>query len=136
MKADVERLQGSWRVVSLIVDGAALSAGMIGSMRVVIHDDRFQSLGMGTTYEGLIRVDVSRKPKSFSIKFTRGPEKGNVNHGIYELRGDRWRLCLATKGGPAPHDFVSKPGTGVVIEMLERDVDPAASVAGVGDGLE
>jgi uncharacterized protein (TIGR03067 family) len=129
MKTDLDRLQGSWRVKTLIVDGAALSAGMIGAARVVIDGDRFQSLGMGAAFEGLMRVDVSRKPKSFSIKFTRGPEKGNVNHGIYELRGDRWKLCIATKGGPAPHDFVSEPGSGFAIEILERDVNPAAPLA-------
>lgn len=129
MKTDLDRLQGSWRVKSLIVDGAALSAGMIGEARVVVKGDRFESLGMGTTYVGLLRVDVSRRPKSLSIKFTRGPEKGNVNHAIYELKGDKWKLCLATKGGPAPHDFVSEPGSGFAIEVLERDVDPAPPVA-------
>ena len=129
MKTDLDRLQGSWRVKTLIVDGAALSAGMIGAGRVVIDGDHFQSLGMGASFEGLMRVDVSRRPKSFSIKFTRGPEKGNVNHGIYELRGDRWKLCIATKGGPAPHDFVSEPGSGFAIEILERDVNPAAPLA-------
>lgn len=129
MKTDLDRLQGSWRVKTLIVDGAALSAGMIGVARVVIDGDHFQSLGMGAAFEGLMRVDVSRRPKSFSIKFTRGPEKGNVNHGIYELRGDRWKLCIATKGGPAPHDFVSEPGSGFAIEILERDVNPAAPLA-------
>lgn len=106
-----------------------MSAGRIGDARVVITGERFQSLGMGATYEGLLRLDLSRKPKSFSIKFTRGPEKGNVNQGIYELKANRWKLCLATKGGPAPHDFVSGPGSGFAIEVLERDVDPAAPLA-------
>jgi len=128
VKKDIDRLQGNWRLKSLIVDGAALSAGMIGDARVLIEGDKFRSLGMGATFEGLMRVDVSRKPKSFSIKFTRGPEKGNVNHGIYELRGDKWRLCIATKGGPPPAAFVSEPGSGIAIEVLERDVDPAAAV--------
>ncbi|MBM3762441.1 MAG: TIGR03067 domain-containing protein [Acidobacteria bacterium] len=129
MKTDLDRLQGSWRVRSLIVEGSALSAGMIGEARVVVKGDRFESLGMGTVYVGLLRIDVSRRPKTLSIKFTRGPEKGNVNQGIYELKGDRWKLCLATKGGPAPHDFVSEPGSGFAIEVLERDVNPAAPVA-------
>lgn len=129
MKTDLDRLQGSWRVKSLIVEGSALSAGMIGEARVVVKGDRFESLGMGTVHVGLLRIDVSRRPKTLSIKFTRGSEKGNVNQGIYELKGDRWKLCLATKGGPAPHDFVSEPGSGFAIEVLERDVDPAAPVA-------
>lgn len=133
---DLERLQGSWRVTALIVDGAALSAGMIGDAHVVVKGDHFESLGMGARFEGKIRIDTSRRPRSFSILFTRGPEKGNVNHGIYELRGNRWKLCLATKGGPAPHDFVSEPGSGFAIEMLERDVDPAPLGAGGGHGFE
>lgn len=129
MNKDIDRLQGNWRLKSLVVDGAALSAGMIGQARVSIDGQRFRSLGMGSTFEGLMHVDHGRKPKSFSIKFTRGPEKGNVNHGIYELKGDKWRLCIATRGGPPPSDFESKPGSGFAIEVLERDVDPAAAVA-------
>lgn len=129
MKTDLDRLQGNWRIKSLILDGAAMSAGRIGDARVVVAGDHFQSLGMGSTYVGLLRLDLSRRPKSFSIKFTRGPEKGNVNHGIYELKRGRWKLCIATKGGPAPHDFVSEPGSGFAIEILERDVDPAALLA-------
>ena len=129
MKTDLDRLQGNWRIKSLIVNGAAISAGMLGDARVLVSGERFQSLGMGSIYEGLLRLDLSRKPKSFSIKFTKGPEKGNVNHGIYELKRDRWKLCIATKGGPAPHDFVSAPGSGFAIEILERDVDPAALLA-------
>ena len=116
-------------MASLIVDGAALSARMIGEAHVVVRGDHFESLGMGMTYVGLMRVDVSRKPKSFSIKFTRGPEKGHVIHGIYELRGDKWKLCIAAKGGPAPLTFVSEPGSGFVVEVLKRDVNPAAPVA-------
>lgn len=129
MKSDLDRLQGSWRIHSLIVDGAALSRRMIGEAHVRIDGNRFQSLGMGAAFEGRIHIDTSRRPKSFSIKFTRGPEKGNVNHGIYELRGDRWKLCLAAKGGPAPHVFVSEPGSGFVLEILERDVHPAPPLA-------
>jgi uncharacterized protein (TIGR03067 family) len=129
LKTDLDRLQGSWRVASLIVDGAALSAGMIGEAHVVVRGDQFESLGMGIPYAGLLRVDVSRKPKSFSLKFTKGPEKGHVVHGIYELRADKWKLCIAAKGGPAPLTFVSEPGSGFVVEVLKRDVNPATPVA-------
>ncbi|MFN9431500.1 MAG: TIGR03067 domain-containing protein [Acidobacteriota bacterium] len=126
MKSDLDRIQGSWRIRSLIIDGSAPSFRMIGEARVVIRDGHFESHGMAAAFAGLIRLDASRRPKSFSIKFTRGPEKGNVHHGIYDLRANRWRICLAAKGGPAPHDFVSEPGSGFLMEVLERDVDPPA----------
>lgn len=102
---------------------------MIGDARVEIEGGRFRSLGLGLTFEGLLRLESRRRPKAFSIKFTRGPEKGNVIHGIYELSPNRWRLCFAAKGGPAPHAFVSTPGSGFAIEILDRDVHPPAPLA-------
>src|SRR5439155_25802112 len=58
--------------------------------------------------------------KTFDLKFTAGPEKGNTNRGIYELDGDGWKLCLATRGGARPQHFATKPGTGHALEVLKR----------------
>lgn len=138
---DSERLQGTWSVTALEVDGQKLAGGMLSGARVVVTGDRFESLGMGETYEGALTLDESARPKAFDLKFTSGPEKGNINRGIYELDGDDWKLCLATRGGPRPQEFATKPGTGHALEILKRGEVKAAAVqaetpAGVGPATE
>src|SRR5262249_28332296 len=59
-------------------------------------------------------------PRRVDMLFDAGPEKGNANLGIYELKGDRWKLCLATRGQTRPSRFVSEPGTGFAVETLAR----------------
>src|SRR5580704_3417103 len=98
-KAENGPLEGTWYVIALEVDGQAMPAGMLASARIVIRGDAFQSFGMGTVYEGKMKLGQSASPKTFDLTFTAGPETGNTNLGIYELAGDDWKLCLATRGG-------------------------------------
>jgi len=75
---------------------------------------------MGATYEGKLTVDAGSKPCAIDMKFTKGPEKGNTNRGIFELEGDRWRLCLQMTGKERPTRFGTRPGAGLALETLER----------------
>jgi len=141
-QTDSDRLQGTWSVTTLEIDGHKTAGGMLNGARVVVKGDQFQSLGMGATYEGVMTIDQSAEPKTFDLTFTKGPEKGNVNRGIYELDGDDWKLCLATLGGARPTKFVTKPGTGHALEVLRRGevkaakTEEAAAVVGTGPATE
>src|SRR6267154_2409910 len=98
MPNDLELLQGPWTVTELEVDGNKMDAGVMGEGRIVIEGNRFTSTGMGAEYKGTMKVDESATPRRLDMKFTAGPEKGNTNLCIYELGGDRWKLCIATRG--------------------------------------
>ena len=125
--AETGPLEGTWHVVALEVDGRAIPAGMLGSARIVVKGDTFQSRGMGAVYEGKLKLDESASPKTFDLTFTAGPEKGNMNWGIYELTGDDWKLCLATRGGERPTRFATEPGTGHALQTLKRG-EPGTTV--------
>jgi uncharacterized protein (TIGR03067 family) len=120
MTTDLDGLQGSWRIVSLEMDGYAFPEQALAGASLVIEGDQFTSLGMGTEYRGTIRVDSSSAPKSFAMHFTAGPERGNVNLGIYEIDDSCWRICLATRGSTRPQKFASQSGTGIALEVLRR----------------
>ncbi len=107
-------------MVALELDGQAMPGGMLGGARIVVKGDRFQSLGMGAVYEGVMKLDPEANPKAFDLTFTAGPEKGNTALAIYELNGDDWRLCLTTRGGARPKRFATEPGTGHALETLTR----------------
>jgi uncharacterized protein (TIGR03067 family) len=120
MKQDIEQLQGIWHIASLEIDGHTLSGDALGGATITIHGEHFASAGMGAAYEGSIEVDAAAIPKTFNLKFTTGPEKGNANLGIYELDGDTWRICLSTRGTIRPQEFAAKSGTGIALEVLKR----------------
>ncbi|HKE22788.1 MAG TPA: TIGR03067 domain-containing protein [Bryobacteraceae bacterium] len=125
MQDDLAKLQGTWHIVALEMDGQRRAAG--NGAKVVVKGDRFTSIGMGADYKGKLVLNASDKPKAFDLKFTSGPEKGNTNLGIYELKGDRWKICLDFHGKGRPERFATKPGSGRAVEVLERA--PASAAA-------
>lgn len=117
MKHDLDRLQGTWTVSALEMDGETVAAG---DAHVVIEGSRFTTSGMGDDYGGTIELDASARPARIDMKFESGPEKGNTNLGIYKLDDDSWKLSLATRGTERPAKFASTPGSGVAVETLVR----------------
>jgi uncharacterized protein (TIGR03067 family) len=121
MDDELEKLQGQWDVIFLEVEGLALVASTFSGARIVIQGNKFTSIAMGATYVGRIELDATTDPKTFNMKFAEGPEKGNTNFGIYELEGDNWKICLTMTGGPPPTQFVTTPGSGQALELLQRE---------------
>jgi uncharacterized protein (TIGR03067 family) len=113
--------------VSLEMDGQTMSAE---DARIVVRGNRFTSIAMGATYEGTVTVHADTAPRGFDLRFEEGPEKGNTNFGIYELDGDTWKICLATRGSERPKEFAAPRGTGVALETLRRH-----TAAGAADGI-
>jgi uncharacterized protein (TIGR03067 family) len=121
-ESDLDFLQGEWAITALEFDGADVPPHSFAAARLIVEGDRFTSLGMGTAYSGRITVNPSLSPRTFDMFFEDGLEKGNTNHGIYEIVGDEsWRLCLATRGRERPNTFASPANSGIALETLERD---------------
>jgi len=120
MPEDIDLLQGTWNVSALEVDGQKMPESVLGTAQIVIKGSRFTSTGMGAVYEGTIELDTSKKPKHLTMHFDAGPEKGNKNLGIYEIKNDRFKICLATRGNARPSRFATEPGTGFALETLTK----------------
>jgi uncharacterized protein (TIGR03067 family) len=120
MRDDLDLLQGSWAVAELEMEGQTISGGMLANARVEITGNRFSSIGMGSVYEGIVILDETANPHRLDMKFDAGPEKGNTNLGIYELDGDTWKICLATRSDVRPTVFSASAGSGFVFETLTR----------------
>ena len=120
MRQDLDRLQGIWSVTALEMDGQQMPAAMLADARIVIKGKRFTSTGMGAVYKGTLELDATTRPRQLNMKFDAGPEKGNTNLCIYELDGDTWKICIATRGSVRPSRFASTPGSGFAFETLIR----------------
>jgi len=118
---DVERLQGTWNFVLLEVEGAKLPEAMLSGSKIIIKGENFKSISAGVTYEGKIKIDPAKTPRTLDLIFTDGPEKGRTSLGIYDLTGDDLKICLSLAGSTRPTEFVSKPGSGFAFEVLKRE---------------
>lgn len=123
----LKKLQGTWNIVGLEVEGSKMPQAASAGSKIVIEGDRFTSLSMGATYEGTMTVDTSKTPHELDIHFTDGPEKGNTSHAIYEIDGDTWRLCLTVTGNTRPRAFKTAPNSGHAFETLVRQKGPTES---------
>ena len=121
MDEELGKLQGTWSIIFLEVEGVTPAPNVYAGSTIVVEGNRFTTRAMGAVYAGTIELNAGVVPNQFQMKFTEGPEKGNTNNGIYELDGDRWRFCLNMKGGPAPTEFATSPGSGRALETLNRE---------------
>jgi len=124
MKEELATLQGVWSIVALEVEGAAMAEGAFRGSQIVVKGTAFETISMGSTYKGKLKVDPTKTPRTLDLMFKAGPEKGNRSLAIYELDGDTWRICLAVTGKTRPAAFATTPGSGLALETLKRG--PAA----------
>ena len=127
MPDDLEKLQGTWHVTALELDGQTMTANAFDGALIVIDKRQFTSIGMGFTYEGIVELNERRKPKTLDMLFTAGHATGVRNLGIYKLNGGKWTLCLATRGTERPKKFATMPDTGLALETLERGAGPRST---------
>jgi len=124
MKEELARLQGVWSIVALEVDGATMAEGAFRGSQIVVKGSAFETVSMGATYKGKLKVDSKKTPRTLDLMFEAGPEKGNRSLAIYELDGDTWRICLTVTAKTRPAAFATAPGSGLALETLRRG--PAA----------
>ena len=115
------KLEGTWQVVSLEVDGMKIPKETIKESKLIIKGKEFTMKEKVATYKGTFSIDPSKKPKTIDVKFREGPEKGNTSLGIYELDGDDLKLCLSVTTKERPTEFSAKPKSGHGFEVLKRE---------------
>ncbi len=120
MKEELEKLQGTWSIVELEIEGAKLKDGTTKGATITLKGESFITRGMGAEYKGTFKIDPTKTPKTMDMTFTDGPEKGNTSYAIYELDGDTWKLCLSLAGKNRPTAFATTAKSGFALETLKR----------------
>jgi uncharacterized protein (TIGR03067 family) len=105
MREDIDLLQGTWVVTGLEMDGQQMPAAMLANGRIAVHGKRFVSTGMGAEYEGTLELDISQTPRHLNMMFDAGPEKGNTNLCIYEIKGDHGSSASRPTAPGGPQDL-------------------------------
>ena len=123
IQKDRKQIEGTWRVVALEVNGNRASDEDARKITVVNGPDGTWTLfsdgkevGKGTN-----SFDPTKKPKTIDFTQTEGDGKGNLYLGIYELGENVRKLCFAPPGKDRPAEFISMPGTDVILVTFERE---------------
>jgi RNA polymerase sigma factor (sigma-70 family) len=117
-RSDQEKLQGTWSIVAVEVDGVK-DGPMI---------EEFKKLRI--TFEGDVCsfpadskmvLDVTTNPKRMDLTCQIMPPPNNFMHGIYEVNGDDLKMCLCAPGRPdRPTDFAAAPDSWRTVFTLKR----------------
>jgi uncharacterized protein (TIGR03067 family) len=117
-----KNLEGTWQ--GFVVDGAGeqadrgpvqLTEVVITAEKITAKDAKGVSLG-----EGTYKLDVSQNPAAIDSVGTTGQARNKTYQGIFELKGDTLKWCVANPGKPRPSAFVTTPGGGQFLLVLRR----------------
>jgi uncharacterized protein (TIGR03067 family) len=114
-KSDAAKIEGTWQVEELTIGGEKMEVptGMVA----VVKGGTFQ-VRCGELAEPKVTLKLDESKKLKEVDFMAGRERV-VGSGIYEIEGDRLRICYAG-AGKRPGKFASEKGSGVRLLVLKR----------------
>ena len=119
-KNDLERMQGDWAAVSMTHDGHKLPDDDAQSLFRTVKGDQYNLfLFKKVIGKGTFKIDATKNPKT--IDFQPAGAKSEPILGIYELDGERWKICYALPGKERPKDLTAKEGSGHTLAVWERE---------------
>ena len=118
---DLKKLQGTWKRISMEVEGNEVPTDALTSWTATYEDDRLTlSSKEGNYRQAIVTLDPSRKPKALNTWDADGPFADQTVPGIYEIDGDTMKVCFALPGKKRPEEFTTKRGTAFLYCVYER----------------
>ncbi len=75
---------------------------------------------MPRAWPGQEPIDGTKAPKTIDITDSSGANQGKTCLGIYELKGEAFRVVFAPPGAPRPTKFATAPGSGQWMHVWKR----------------
>jgi len=119
-KKELERLQGTWRVVSSQVGDEKASEDEIKKRKITVKGNTLiyqPSSGPKDKREGTIKLDPRTKAFDLNVTF---PEAGTML-AIYELKGDDLKIGFGNDGQVRPKRFEIGKENVVWLLVLKRE---------------
>ena len=119
---DLDKLQGTWRFVSMEMDGQPAPKKGDEMPTITFEKDKFTVRGGETVLQAGTQVlDAGQKPKTVDAKVTEGEGNGTTMLGIYELDGDNLKACFDPQGKKRPTEFKAAAGSGHMLVVMKRE---------------
>jgi RNA polymerase sigma factor (sigma-70 family) len=128
-RSDLDRLQGDWQVVSVLLDGRALPKDQFPFTSLKIRGETIvHEGGPHQLLKARFRLLLEQEPNAMDMD-SEGYH-GDIFHAIYALAGDSLTICRPDEGQRRPDDpqrpaeFASKPGSKILLYTAKR-IPPA-----------
>ncbi len=113
-------IAGEWSMVSHVNDGTPLDDSFVKfCRRVTIGDKTTVFAAERVMMSARFTHDPSASPKR--IDYLKGTTAKPAQYGIYDLDGDRLRICMAAPGRPRPTDFSTAAGDKKLLTVWNRN---------------
>jgi uncharacterized protein (TIGR03067 family) len=120
-KNDAESLQGTWRLASGEANGKPLSNDQLKGGELAIEGDHYAvTLANCQAVTGTQLLGAARELKTIDITDDAGANKGKTCLGIYELKGNEFRVIFSPPGKARPSKFVTMPESGQWMHAWKR----------------
>ena len=122
MRKERKRLQGTWQVTALTINGNKAKDEDAKKFKVVNGDDGVWSIRSEgkEISKGTSTLDPTKKPKTIDFTPTKGGGTGDKFQGIYQLKKNSRKLCFAPAGKDRPTKFSSTPENQHILVTYER----------------
>lgn len=119
---DKKGFQGTWILIAGEAEGKPLTKKELKDGTLEIKGDNYTvTLADKKTVKGTQKLDPTKQPKTIDITDASGPNKGKTFLGIYELKGDKFRVVFAAAGKPRPTKFATAADSGQWMHVWKRE---------------
>jgi uncharacterized protein (TIGR03067 family) len=122
VKADLEKIQGTYVMKSLEVEGKSVPEDKLKSSTLTIKGDKYIIQVKDQTFETQMILDPEKKPKTIDMKFLDGVNKDKTAVGIYKFDDETFTLCRGLNPGQTrPQDFGTWPDTKTFMVVWKKE---------------
>lgn len=114
---DSKMIEGSWVIVEAELGGQKLPDEGIKGIKLILQEGRYRL----QNDQGEYKLNPAEKIKAMDIVGREGPNEGKSFLAIYELKGDRLRICYDLAGKTRPKEFKTEAGTQQFLVTYRRE---------------
>jgi uncharacterized protein (TIGR03067 family) len=120
-KRELARLQGTWEMHALEVNGEEVPARKLKGTTLTIKGDKYVVKVKDAEHEVTIVLDPTKDPKAIDMYLPDGIEAPKLGKGVYDLDGDTFRVCRhQMPGEDRPTQIGSWPNTNLFVVTWKR----------------
>jgi uncharacterized protein (TIGR03067 family) len=113
------KIDGTWLGQTAELGGKQLPKQALANFKLTLKKGEYEvqaeSLDRGT-----VTYHDSASPKEMDIKGVAGPNQGRTILAIYELSGDKLKICYDLSGKTRPTEFKTHPKSQLFLVTYER----------------
>jgi uncharacterized protein (TIGR03067 family) len=121
LAADDKPLDGEWTITAMEFRGLMLPEDDLKEAVIRFAEGKLKAtVGDDVTNVSNFRLDTTAKPPTIDFDVLEGPDKGQKQPGIYELKDDVLTLCINTGGDERPTEFRAPEDKKYALITLQR----------------